>query len=202
MIVITPKGLKANLTIKSLFIKGEELKPETIDACRNACEIACLQKAVDLWGESQSLTVRDLNASDMSYTNNIFTETSHATTANQWNAMGVGAFTVAQSTVIGIYGLKIQIVQDATIDFPPISGVRIDVGGARVAQWMTQTIDAYCNAAASTPYYAPAGVTKSPVVVGETLTVTIYEYTRTANTVYVPCWLGITVEKEGVTLRP
>lgn len=190
----------ANLVIRSLLNPIATLSKGEIAKYREACESATIAKAQALWG-NQNITIRDLNASDMSYTNNIFTETSNAT-VNQWNAMAFGAFSVAQSTCIGIYGLKIAVVHDATIDFAPITGVRIDVGGARVAQWQTQTLDTYASGAVSTATYSMTGITKSPIVVGETLTVTIYEYTRTASTVYVPCWLGVTVEKEGITLRP
>lgn len=188
------------VTIRSLFHQMSQLKPEVVDAIRNACENAVLAKAQQLWGNA-AVTIRDLNGTDMAYANNVFTETSNAT-INQWNAMAFGAFAVARATVIGIYGLGIQHLPDGTIDFPPITGVRIDVGGARVAQWHTQILDTYTSAASTAPLYSPFGVTKSPIVIGEDITVTISEYTRTASTVYVPVWLGITCEKEGTTLRP
>ena len=193
-------GSFANLAIQSLFINISELKGEAVDAIRNACEVGCLERAVKLWPDAE-LTSRDLNAADMAYANNVFTETSNAT-INQWNAMAFGAFTVPTATVIGIYGMKMQVIPDATLQFPPITGVRIDVGGARVVQWHTQTIDTYVDSAGVTPVTFPAGITKSPIIVGETLQVTIFEYTRTASTIYVPCWLGVTVEKVGITLRP
>jgi len=198
-----PSGRVAQLAMKSLLVPGPLLKPETIDAIRNATETQCLEKAVEMWGPDQQVTLRDLNAADMSYANNVFTETSNAG-ANAWNAMAFGAFTVAQSTIIGIYGLAIGTVPDGTIDFPPISGVRIDVGGARVAQWHVQILHNFTSGASTSPLIpAPyAGFTKSPVVVGETLSVTIYEYTQTASTVYYPLWLGVTCEKLGVSLRP
>lgn len=189
------------VTIRSLTIPADELKPEAVDAIRNACENAAVAKAVELFGLAQDLTIRDLNAADMAYANNIFTETSNAT-VNQWNAMAFGAFTVARSTVLGIYGLKIQHLPDGTIDFPPITGVRIEVGGARVAQWHTQQSDTYTSAASTAPLLAIPLLTKSPIVIGEDITVTIFEYTRVLSTVYVPVWLGVTVEKLGTTLRP
>lgn len=158
------------LTIRSILMNAADLSPAEIAKYREACEAATLAKAATLWG-NVNVTIRDLNATDMQYTNNVFTETSNGT-ANQWNAMAFGAFSVAQSTVIGIYGIKIQTDPDGTIDFPPITGIRIDVGGARVAQWMTQTLDTYTSAASTTPLYAPSGITKSPIVVGETLTCT------------------------------
>ena len=188
------------ITIRSLTALPSELKPEVVDAIRNACEAAAIAKAIELWGDIR-LTSRDLNGTDMAYANNVFTETSNAT-INQWNAMAFGAFAVARATVIGIYGLRIQTLPDATIDFPPITGVRIDVGGARVAQWHTQQGDTYTSAASTAPLHAIPLVTKSPIVIGEDITVTIFEYTRTASTVYVPCWMGVTIEKEGTTLRP
>ena len=188
------------VTIRSLFLPAKDLKSEVVDAIRNACEAGVLAKAKELWGDI-AVTLRDLNAADMAYANNVFTETSNAT-INQWNAMAFGAFTVARATVIGIYGLMVQHLPDGTIDFPPITGVRIDVGGARVAQWHTQSTDTYTSAASTTPLYSVAGVTKSPIVIGEDITVTIFEYTRTASTVYAPVWLGVTCEKEGTTLRP
>ncbi len=189
------------VTVNSLFLNSKELKEGTVDAIRTACLLAALEKAVELFGPGQRFTIRDLNATDMSYTNNIFTETSHAT-VNQWNAMAFGAFTVATATVLGIYGLKLGVVNDATIDFMPVTGVRIDVGGARIAQWHVQCLDMMASGACDSPVYALAGVTKSPIIVAEDITVTIYEYTRTASTVYTPVWLGIAVEKEGVTLKP
>lgn len=188
------------VTIRSTSIPSGELKPEVVDAIRNACEDAAIKKAIEIWGDVR-MTVRDLNATDMSYTNNVFTETSHAT-INQWNAMAFGAFTVADNTVLGLYGLKIQHLPDGTIDFPPISGVRFDVGGARVGQWHTQQSDTYTSGASTAPLHALASVTKSPMIIQESITVTLYEYTRTASTVYSPVWLGVTVEKESVTLRP
>jgi len=198
-----PSGKTAQVSIKSELIPAPLLKPETIDAIRNATELQALEKAIELWGESQLVTVRDLNAADMSYTNNIFTETSNAS-ANAWNAMAFGAFTVATSTVLGIYGIIIATVPDGTIDFPPISGIRIDVGGARVAQWHVQSLHSFTSGASTAPLIPAlyAGFTKSPVVVSEDMTVTIYEYTQTASTAYYPIWMGVAVEKEGVTLRP
>ncbi len=190
-----------NITINSLLTNVAEIVPEEIDFYRNACAKAALQKAVALWGSQQSLTIRDLNGSDMSYTNNIMTETSNAT-ANQWNAMAFGAFTVSTGTVIGIYGVKLSAILNATIKQLPITGIRIEVGGARVAQWHIQTLEQTSNAATATAYRAVAGITTSPIIVSEDITVTIYEYTRTASTVYKPVWLGVAIEKEGRTLKP
>ncbi len=201
MNIILPNGSIANLTTNSLLIPHGEVKPETFDAIRNACIASAVRKADELFGPAQRLTVRDLNASDMAYTNNIFTETSHAT-VNQWNAMAFGAFTVATGTVIGIYGIKLSANPDGTIDFLPITGIRLDVGGARVAQWHVQSIDYFNSAASLNPFYGKTGVTKSPIIAAQDLTVTIYEYTRTASTVYTPTWLGVAVEKEGITLKP
>ena len=189
------------VTVNSLFLNSMELKGGTIEAIRDSCMLSALEKAVALFGPGQRFTIRDLNASDMAYTNNIFTETSHAT-VNQWNAMAFGAFTVATATILGIYGLKLGVVNDATIDFMPVTGVRIDVGGARIAQWHIQCIDMMCSGASDSPVYALTGITKSPIIIAEDITATIYEYTRTASTVYTPVWLGIAVEKEGVTLKP
>ena len=201
MKILLQSGKSIDVSINSLLVPVEQLKPEAVDAIRNACMMAVLEKAVDTFGERQRMTLRDLNAADMAYANNIFTETSHAT-ANQWNAMAFGAFTVARGTVIGIYGLGISVVHDATIDFHPITGIRLDVGGARVAQWHVQSLAQNTSAASVAPTRVVFGLTKSPVVVNENVTVTIYEYTRTASTVYEPCWLGIIAEKEGLTLKP
>lgn len=199
--IFLKNGRTADVEIDSQFIARDEVRIETLDALRNACVNAALEKAVDIFGEKQALTVRDLNGTDMSYTNNIFTETSNAS-ANAWNAMAQGAFTVARGTVLGIYGLKVYTVLDATIKQCPITGIRFDVGGGRVAQWHIQTIDTCANAAVSASTRAYMGVTKSPIIMQEDITVTPYEYTRTASTVYTPIWLGVAVEKVGLTLRP
>lgn len=187
------------VTINSLLIPADEITERRRDACRNKAYKDAVARALEVFGLGQKLTVRDLNALDMAYTNNIFTETSNAT-ANTWNAMAFGAFTIARGTVIAIYGVKIYVVHDATIDFMPITGIRIDVGGKRLAQFHVQSIDQNTSAASVAPTRAYAGFTLEPIIVSEDLTVTIYEYTRTASTVYTPCWLGVAVEKEGITL--
>ena len=48
------------------------IREELLDAVRNAAIIAAANKAAEKW-PGQKLTVRDLNGSDMSYTNNIMT---------------------------------------------------------------------------------------------------------------------------------
>jgi hypothetical protein len=58
------------------------------------------------------------------------------------------------------------------------------------------------SANAATPLYMKLGFTPSPVIVGEDMTVTCYEYTKTASTAYAIIWEGVTVEKEGITLTP
>ena len=189
------------VTIQSVLIPMTQLKSETIDAIRNASIAASVNKAYELWGPGQSLTVRDLTPVDMAYANNVFTETSNAG-VNAWNAMAFGAFTVPNATVIGIYGVALGWIMDGTTDECPITGIRLDVGGSRHAQWHTQIIDMISSAANTSPMTPRAGITRSPVVVAEDITVTIYEYTRRASVVYDPTWLGIAVEKQGVTLKP
>lgn len=200
--VALPSGKTATLEIKSVLIPIDELKPETVDAIRNACEISALQKGVELWGPEQDMTVRDLNALDMSYTYNIFTETSNAG-GNAWNAMATAsAFTVATGTVIGIYGIKLAAVLAAGLDELPITGIRLDVGGARVVQWHIQSLETSCAGAsvgATRPY---TGISKSPIIIAEDIQSTAYEYTRATSVVYSPIWLGLAVEKTGRTLKP
>ena len=58
------------------------------------------------------------------------------------------------------------------------------------------------SAANTAPMHPAGGVTKSPIIVAEDITVTIYEYTKTATTIYAPIWLGVVCEKQGVTLKP
>lgn len=191
----------ANVTIDSILIPFDQLELDMVDAIRNACVAASVKEAVRLWGPAQALTVRDLNGADMGYPNNVMTDT--AVTANAWAAMGFGAFTVSTATVIGIYGVKILINHQAAIlHFAPISSIRIDVGGARVAQWCVQSLIDEAGAASTTPSPAYGGVTESPIIVGEDITVTIYEYTRTTGGLYDAIWLGVTIEKEGRTLKP
>jgi hypothetical protein len=189
------------VSISSVLIPITELKAETVDAIRNAAVLAAVNKAFELWGRGQTLTVRDLNATDMGYTNNVFTDTSNGT-ANQWNAMACGAFTVPTATVIAIYGVAMGWITDATIDECPITGIRIDVGGSRQAQWHLQCLDQICSAASTTPMTPRAGVTRSPIVAAEDITVTPYEYTRRLSVAYSSIWMGVAVEKEGVTLKP
>ena len=192
------------VSITSILIPINALKSETVDAIRNATIVATVNKAAELWGEGQALTVRDLNGTDMSYTNNIMTETSDAV-ANAWNVMntcgGGAAFTVNNATVIGIYGIMLGCAW-GTNDIMPITGIRIDVGGSRHAQWNVQTLDQYALTTSASPVSFNGGVTRSPVIVAEDITVTMYEYTSDASEVYFPVWLGVAVEKQGVTLKP
>jgi hypothetical protein len=189
------------VTISSVTINMNELLPGTIDAIRNAAVVASVNKAAELWGPEQALTIRDLNGTDMAYAANNFTETANAA-ANAWNAMAFGAFTVPTATVIGIYGVKLSIIPDGTLDELPITGIRFDVGGSRVAQWHVQTLDQATSAASTAPLTPQGLVTRSPIIVAEDITVTVYEYTITASQVYRPIWLGVSVEKQGVTLKP
>ena len=189
------------VSISSVLIPMDQLKQETVDAIRNAAVLAAVNKAFELWGRGQMLTVRDLNGTDMAYANNIFTDTSNAG-ANAWNAMAFGAFTVPTATVIAIYGVAMGWILDGTIDECPITGIRIDVGGSRQAQWHLQCLDQIGSAAVTWAMTPRAGVTRSPVVAAEDITVTMYEYTRRASQVYSANWIGVAVEKEGVTLKP
>jgi hypothetical protein len=189
------------VTIQSVLINKKDLELTVINAIRNATIVGAVAKAHELWGNGQSLTVRDLNGTDMAYAANIMTETSNAA-ANAWNAMAFGAFTVPTATVIGIYGVDLNARMDGTTLRIPITGIRFDVGGSRVAQWNVQVLDQNSIAGMTDSTMAQGGVTRAPIIVGEDITVTIYEYTRTATIVYDPVWLGVAVEKEGVTLKP
>ncbi len=189
------------VTVSSVLLNMDQLKPETVDAIRNSALIAAVNKAYELWGRGQSLTIRDLNATDMGYTNNVFTDETNAT-ANQWNEMATGAFTVPTATVIAIYGIAIGYELNGSDTEMPLTGIRIDVGGSRHAQWHLQALDILSSGAVTAPVIARPGITRSPIIVGEDITVTMYEYTRTTGMEFDPCWLGVTVEKQGVTLKP
>ncbi len=190
------------VTISSLLIPFFAIKPETIDAIRNATIVGAVNKASELWGPEQALTCRDLFGVEMGYpVPGDMVETSNA--ALGWQAMAFGAFQVPVATVIGIYGVILGFAYGAAIFRLPITGIRFDVGGSRVAQWNVQTLDTGYSTAAMTDALQPqGGVTKSPIIVAEDITVTIFEYVRTAATIYNPVWLGVTVEKQGVTLKP
>ena len=193
------------VTINSTLINVKSLKPETIDAIRNASICATVNKAYELWGPGQALTVRDLLGNDMGYGAALenFLNVSNAAAA-AWNVINTGAFTVPTATVIGIYGLSIGWDPVIAAQGCPVSAFRIDVGGSRHAQWNIQPLDQFHGAGgAFTGAMEPqAGITRSPIIVAEDMTVTIYEWTRTAALAYQPCWLGVAVEKQGVTLKP
>ena len=187
------------VSISSVLIPMDQLKQETIDAIRNAAVLAAVNKAYELWGKGQTLTIRDLNGTDMHYTNNIFTETANA--AAGWHASAAGAFTVPTATVVAIYGIAIGWQLNAAVPLP-ITGIRVDVGGSRQAQWNVQCLSQWATGAIVAPLKPRAGVTRSPIVAAEDITVTTYENSRGTATVYEPCWIGVAVEKEGVTLKP
>ena len=195
------------VTINSVLLSADGLKPETVDALRNACTNAAVAEATRRFGPTQNLTVRDLEAADFQFSANVWTDTSNAS-ANAWNAIAQGTVSVASGTVLGIYGIRVGFLMNATITQPSVTGFRLDVGGARVAQWNVEKL-MLGTALIATPANVfafgqqwPLGVTKSPVIIGEDIVITIYEYTRTASTVYYPIWEGVAVEKEGRTLKP
>ena len=192
------------VTINSTLINVKSLKPETIDAIRNASICATVNKAYELWGPGQALTVRDLLGNDLGYGAALenFLNVSNAAAA-AWNVINTGAFTVPTATVIGIYGISIGWNPVLVVNNCPVSAFRIDVGGSRHAQWNIQPLDVFTPAAATVNTFEPqTGITRSPIIVAEDMTVTIYEWTRTAALAYQPCWLGVAVEKQGVTLKP
>lgn len=88
------------VTVKSLFVPDANTMKEIVEATRNTAIVMAVQKAYELFGPSQALTIRDLNGTDMGYPYNIMTETTNRA-ANAWNMMGVGTFTVATATVSG-----------------------------------------------------------------------------------------------------
>jgi hypothetical protein len=189
------------VTVKSLFVREANTTKEIVEATRNNAIVTAVQKASVLFGPTQALTIRDLNGNDMGYIYNVMTETSNAS-INAWNEMGVGSFIVAPSTVIAIYGVGISLVPDGTNPRIPITGIRIVVEGSLVVQWNIQSLDLIGSACGTSPMAQKSGISLAPIIAAEGIVVTTYEYTRAANIAYDLVWLGVIVEKQGVTLKP
>ena len=194
MLIKLPNRKEVNVH-RSLLIPLLEIKLKII----KDTELACLQKAVDLWGENQIMTSRALCPLDMGYENNKFIETSNPS-INQWNMVSSGYFTVQCASIIGIYGLKLTSDMEAL----PISGIRIDVIGSRVVQWVTRPSIYPLELARQLTQEDDDLITSfcdSLVFISENVVVRIYEYTQIANVMYYPEWLGVVVEINGVTLK-
>ena len=190
------KGKTVNV-LRSFLIPLLELNLKII----KDTELLCLQQAIELWGDNQNLSSRGLTALDMGYMSS-FSETSQCV-INQWNQATTGRFVVSTATIIGIYGLKLKWCDD-TKNFPPINSIRLCVNGARIAQWSLECHHNIYPQSLVDELVSHDDLIKNticnPIIASEDNKVEIFEYTRVANTEYSPIWLGVVVEKLGLTL--
>jgi hypothetical protein len=188
-----------------------------VDGIIKATTDLCYATAVQMVGEGDYIA-RQLHRGDMpatSATNRMWLETTGATT-DQFVTAAIGNGTaIADDTVIGIYGCRWMYSE--TFSFaplnrqpirPPVTHIRIVVGGTRVAEWDLFTIfTSMAGRGAATSlgttispvlYTQPIGIAESPIIIKPRTTLLIqYNEVSTAAVDFGIQILGVVVEKTG-----
>ena len=145
------------VTINSILLSADGLKPETVDAIRNACINSTVAEAHRRFGASQNLTVRDLEAADFQFSANVWTDTSSAS-ASAWNAVAQGTVTVATGTAIPKNSVMRLSASPQTAAISASGGIMIGIlneektatdGKTKVSVLTHCTADLTCGAAES-----------------------------------------------------
>lgn len=207
----------ATLKFNSILRRADTMESRRIDGIIKATIDLAMRTARDFVGPGDYI-VRSLHRGDMpatSATNRTWLETT-GTTSDQFINAAVGNGTaIADDTVIGIYGcrwLYSEVPSFAPTNRmphrPPVTTVRIVVGGTRVAEWDLYTIfnasalrGANSSLGTNTPAFLwvqPTGIAESPVIIKPRTTLLIqYNEVSTVAVDFVIQFLGIVVEKTG-----
>jgi hypothetical protein len=161
---------------------------------------------------TERLISRSIVPTDLALTNARWTETS-GTSANAFTNTSISSNTVADDRYVGIWGVRLftpmsTVDNDASLAALeqmqyPISILRIDVGGTRVAQWdLYPLMSIQIDLAESHAFRPISGLTLTPVLIGPNKSVTISEYVTVSTALYTLGLEGVVVEPEGLILRP
>lgn len=182
----------------------------------NAARQAALAAALLTDGD-QEYNVRALVGSDMpDRTTNDWLETTASSGVDAWNNSAFAAGSnIADNTYIGIYGVQVLTMEnEAGVNGGPIqsalepavTGIRIQIGGARVAQWDLHPILYFVGgtddlATSSTEYGPliayPKGFAESPVVITKEKSLTVAFWETQTSLDFQVALLGIVVEAVG-----
>ena len=205
------------LKFRSYIRRADTMDTRRVDGIIKATEDLCYATAVQMVGDGDYIA-RQLHRGDMpatSATNRVWTETTGATT-DQFVTAAIGNGTaIADDTVIGIYGCRwlfSEVPSFAPLNRqpfrPPVSTIRIVVGGTRVAEWDLYTIfNSVAGRGANTSlgttispilWSQPIGIAESPIIVKPRTTLLIqYNEISTSAVDFGIQILGIVVEKTG-----
>lgn len=186
------------LRTMSVLRNADHMRPERIDGILKRT----LNKLVEVAQEDMpgvNITVRDLVPSDMpNQTNNEWTEAS-GSGDNAWTDMAlIDGTGIADETFIAIYGC--QFISGHST--PPITGLRIEVGASRVAQWSLYSIsrDYTLTSSGATQHTAPLGITENPIIIRQNQTLLVQEYVTETTITYRLAFFGFVAEKAGKTI--
>ena len=205
------------LKFNSILRRHDTMDPRRVDGIIKATIDLCVHTAEELVGGGDYV-VRSLHRGDVpatSATNRTWLEAT-GTTTDQFITAAIGNGTaIADDTVIGIYGCRWLYTERPTSGVasylahkPPVTTMRLVVGGTRVAEWDLYTIfnaiaskggvsSASVTTPAANPNY-PIGIAESPVLVKPRTTLLIqYNEISTAATEFGIQLLGVVVEKTG-----
>jgi len=196
-----------NVGIVSVLVPVDEMRADRVDGIRRAAILQCAKVAAETL-KGAKLTVRDLVPTDLGLTNNEWTETTGATD-NQWEDTSIADQTIDDDRFVVLWGCRfITLHQVSNVPAPPISALRIDVGGGLVAQWdlypivNSYTINTGTAAGEKAAIRPIAGITESPIIITQGIAVTIRRYVIETATTYKLAFDGAVAEKEGKVLKP
>ena len=194
-----PNGIKTaagNPTMMSVLVPVAQMPLERIDGIKAAAIKKLLQLAEEAM-PGKKLIIRDLTPQDLQATNNEWTETSG--TDNTWADTTITG-TLADDRWVAIVGLKI-LSGHLT---PPISALRFDVGGSKVAVWdLYKAFASYIlTTSGAVQHNNPECITEGPIIITKNTPFTISEYVIEATTAYKAAFLGFVCEAEGKTIKP
>mgnify|MGYP001616504754 CR=1 FL=1 len=206
------------LKFNSILRRADTMDPRRVDGIIKATIDLCVHTAEELVGGGDYI-VRSLHRGDVpavSATNRTWLETTGATT-DQFitGAIGNGA-AINDDTVIGIYGCRWVYSEVASFAAnstlarrPPVTTLRIVVGGTRVAEWDLYTIFAAAqmkganssivtNDQGANFVVYPVGIAESPVLVKPRTTLLLqYNEVSTVAVDFCIQLLGVVCEKTG-----
>ena len=191
-------------TIESSLIPTDEFRPERVDEIRRAAKYAAYLAARKAY-PTHRLVCRMATPQDFEITNMEWGDTT-GSSADAFEAHLVENKVIDDGRFLAIYGCRLfSLLAPASL---PISALRFNVGGALVAQWdLYPIVAAYIytlttSGAAAAAVKAFAGITESPIIAPEKITLDIDQWVATASTAFVLSLDAYVVELEGLVLRP
>ena len=149
-----------------------------------------VKAARETLGPGVKITTRDLLATDLAETNNIWSGQTGSTASAFENSI-IANQAIANEAFVGLYG----VLNLSTVN--SVSHNRITVGGKKVAQWSLFQI---IGGDESGDVRVRTGIAGAPIIISQNITVLIENYVRVATEGYELVYLGVVAEKAGKTI--